>query len=251
MSAERVSGGVAGAQLWGEIDGREVHLPVVVEEMSSATLTFNVPIEPARALVPGDAFEVTEVAPGQAMLVIALVDYIRNPWGDYAEVNLGLMAHPVGDPHRQGAFVWRMPVDQEFTCTAGNLVMGLPKTVEEISFAYSKDAVDVALVMGGEPALRVRVPRVRAASEPSSETMVTWSYLDGVPMAVPLTIDLPTGLIAGDEILVELGSGPVADELRSLGLPRAPDLALWGEGLGGTFLAPEPVGVEVESSEKT
>ncbi len=82
---------------WGEIDGVEITLPVVVEEMNSATLTFTVPIEPARALLPGDAFEVAEIGPGSAMLVIALVDYVRNPWGDYAEVNLGLLADPVGD----------------------------------------------------------------------------------------------------------------------------------------------------------
>ena len=40
---------------------------------------------------------------------------------------------------------------------------------------------------------------------------------------------------------IEIGDGPVADELRSLGLPCAPDLATWGEGLSATFHLGQPV----------
>lgn len=226
---------------WGEIDGVEITLPVVVEEMNSATLTFAVPIDAARVLLPGSHFEVTEVSPGEAMLVIALVDYVRNPWGDYGEVNLALLANPVGDPERVGAFAWRMHVDQELTCKAGNLVMGLPKTVEDIEILYGESEVTLTLTMAGAMALRVRMPRAESLGEPTRETTVTWSYLDGVATAVPLTIELATGIVEGADVAIELGEGVLADELRSLGLPRAPDLAMWGEGLSGVFGRPEPV----------
>ena len=49
---------------WGEIDGVSIDFPMVVEDMRQLTLTYTVPIEPARALLPGDAFEVLEIAPG-------------------------------------------------------------------------------------------------------------------------------------------------------------------------------------------
>jgi hypothetical protein len=240
-SVANQSKGLGEGELWGEIDGVPITLPVVVEEMSSATLTFTVPLEPARALLPGDDFEVAEVAPGEAMLIVVLVDYVRNPWGDYAEVNLGLLAHPTGEPDRVGAFVWRMPVDQEFTCTAGNRVMGLPKTVEDIAVDYDDDQVTFTLTTGGAMALRVRLPRAVPSGEPTVETTVTWSYLDGVATAVPLTIELATGIVAGDQVEIELGSGVVAEELRSLGLPEPPDLVMWGEGLSGTFGWPQPI----------
>ena len=123
------------ASHWGEIDGVSIDFPMVVADMRQATLTYSVPIGPAGALLPGDAFEVMEVSQGRAMFIVALVDYISNPWGDYDEVNLGLLAHPVGQPERAGAFVYRMPVDQEFTMKAGNAVLGLPKTVEELSIS--------------------------------------------------------------------------------------------------------------------
>lgn len=246
MSATEQGTGTDGAGHWGEIEGVSIDFPLTVEEMNSATLTFTVPLESARALLPGDAFQVLEVAPGQAMLIIALCDYIRNPWGDYNEVNLGLLVHPAGAPEAVGAFQWRMPVDQAFTKEAGNRVLGLPKTVDDVTFEYSTpDAggrrVTVRLAMGGEPTLTVSLPRVESTGEPTPERTLTYSYLDGVPTEVPLTIDLPTGLVDPAAVVIELGTSAAADELRSLGLPKAPDLAMWGEGLSGTFEWPTPI----------
>ena len=83
---------------WGEIKGQEITFPMEVEELRAATVLWSVPAAAAAALLPGDAFEVVEVAPGTAQLVVAAVDYVRNPWGDYDELNLGFLARPAGAP---------------------------------------------------------------------------------------------------------------------------------------------------------
>lgn len=231
---------------WGEIEGVTIEFPMVVESMNAATLTWTVPIEPARALVPGDAFEVLDVGDGHAMLVMALVDYRENPWGDYDEVNLGLMATPVGQPERAGAFVWRMPVDQHFTRRAGNEVLGLPKTVEDLSIDYP-DGPDGSswmrcrLRLDGEDELVVSLPRAASAGPAERTGTDTWSYLDDAPMQLGLEIELGTGIVDPGDVELTLGPGPIGDELRSLGLPRAPDLAVWGEGLRGVFAHPRPL----------
>jgi hypothetical protein len=225
---------------WGDIDGVSIDFPMVVESMNQATLSFTVPIEPARALIPGDAFEVMETAPGSATFVVALVDYVENPWGDYNEINLGLLAQPVGQPERAGVFVYRMPVDQEFTMKAGNQVLGLPKTVEDLTFDYTDDEVVVTLRTGDAP-LTVRLPRPRGEDPASSTEAITYSYLDGAPTELPLTIEIGSGLIDPADIVIELGSSTIADELASLGLPCAPDFAVWGEGLSGSFEVPRPL----------
>lgn len=227
--------------VWGTIDGVTIRFPVVVDSFRSATLTFTVPSDAARRMLPGEAFEVAETGDGDATLVVALCDYVENPWGDYLEVNLGLLAHPVGEPERVGAFQWRMPVDQEFTCAAGNRVLGLPKTVEDL--ALEEDASTISFVMRTDDQLElsVTVPKVDPAGDPVPVTTSTWSYVEGEPTDVPLTIDLATGVVDPAEVRIELGSGPLADDLRSLGLPRAPDMATWGEGLRGTFERPRPV----------
>lgn len=228
-------------QHWGEIESRSIDFPMVVEDMRQLTLTYSVPIEPARALLPGDGFEVLEVAPGTAMFLVALVDYVENPWGDYNEINLGLLSAPVGQPERAGAFVYRMPVDQEFTKLAGNRVLGLPKTVEDLTYHYDGDAVEVRLADDGAEVLTVRFPRVTTDEAPTETETVTYSYLDGVPTELPLTIELGAALLDPGSIEMTLGAGALADELRSLGLPTTPDMAAYGEGLRGTFQVPRPV----------
>lgn len=225
---------------WGDIDGVSIDFPMVVDEMHQLTLTYTVSLDAARSLLPGDAFEVLEVAPDAAMLIIALVDYVKNPWGDYNEINLGLLAHPTGEPERSGAFVWRMPVNQEFTKQAGNEVLGLPKTVEDLTYEYSDDTVAVRLAEGGVEVMTVRFPR-QLSSDPATATeAVTWSYLDGKPTELPLVIEVGSAMIDPSAVELTLGTGPIADELRSLGLPRPADLAMYGEGLSGTFQAPRP-----------
>lgn len=228
--------------VWGEIDGRTITFPMEVTDFDAATLVFSVPAAAARALLPGDAFEVVEVAEGTAQLVVALCDYHENPWGDYLEVNLGFLARPAGAPAEVvGSFVYRMPVDQAFTCEAGNRVMGFPKTVEDLSVRHDGGRVTFALGGGGEPELAVSLPAAAPTGEPSRVETASYSYLDGVPHETPLAMDLGTGVVDPAAVEVTLGAGPVADELRALGLPAAPDLATWGAGLTATFHLGRPL----------
>jgi hypothetical protein len=231
-----------GTTVWGSIQGREITFPMEVTAMHAATLLFSVPAPAAAALLPGSAFEVVEVAPGTAQLVVALCDYVENPWGDYDEVNLGFLARPRGASEDVvGSFVYRMPVNQDFTCEAGNRVMGFPKTVEDIAVTYSDETVTFALATAEGPQLEVALPRAAPVGPPSPVAAQSYSYLDGVPHETELRMDMGTGVVDPASVVLTLGSGTVADELRSLGLPTAPDLATWGEGLTATFQAGRPL----------
>ncbi|MEY2405813.1 MAG: hypothetical protein QOG39_729 [Acidimicrobiaceae bacterium] len=221
---------------WGTIQGRPIDFPMEVAELNAATMLFSVASDAAAALLPGSAFEIVETAPGVAQLIISVCDYRQNPWGDYNEVNLGFLARPAGGPDDEiGSFVYRMPVNQAFTCEAGNQVMGFPKTVEEIEIGYAGSMVDVRLASEGRPALALRLPRVAGEQAPERIAAVSYSYLSGEPYATPLEMDMATGFVDPADVVIELGEGPIADELRSLGLPRPPDWCGWGEGLSATF----------------
>ncbi|MEI2638908.1 MAG: acetoacetate decarboxylase family protein [Microthrixaceae bacterium] len=231
------------ADYWGDLDGVPIHFPVVVDDMNQLTLTYSVPLDAAQGLLPGDGFDVVETEPGKAMFVVSIVDYVTNPWGDYNEVNFGFIVSSRTDPEVSGAFVYRMPVNEEFTCKAGNQVMGLPKTVEDLTFDYVDGTVTVDLAMGGEATLKVTFPDEAPVMDASMTETLTFSYLGGGPTAIPLEIEIGGAMIDPDNITVELGGSAVADELRSLGLPDAqPDMALWGKGLRGTFQRPYSIG---------
>lgn len=229
------------ATTWGEIDGRTITFPMEVTDFDAATLVFSVPADAAQALLPGDAFEVV-AADGVAQFVIALCDYRENPWGDYLEINLGFLARPVGAPDDVvGSFVYRMPVDQEFTCRAGNEVMGFPKTVEDLSVQRADGRVAFAMHDAGALVLAISFPDVPAEGETARVETASYSYLHGAPHQTPLAMDLGTGMVDPADVVIELGDHVVADELRTLGLPKAPDFVTWGTGLGATFELGSPI----------
>jgi len=221
--------------VWGELEGRTITFPMEVTRFDAATFTFTVPADAAQALVPGEAFEVLETD-GSASFVLALCDYHENPWGDYLEINLGFLVRAVDAPAGEtGSFVYRMPVDQAFTCRAGNEVMGFPKTVEDLSVAHHDGRVTFAMHDADELVLSVTFPDAPATGTPERVDTDSYSYLDGEPCATRLSMDLGTGFLDPADVVVELGSGPVADELRALGLPAAPDFGAWGRDLSATF----------------
>lgn len=229
--------------VWGEIDGREITFPMEVTDFNAATLLYSVPAPAAAALLPGDAFEIVEVAPGIAQFIVAACDYVANPWGDYNELNLGFLARPAGAPADViGSFVYRMPVNQAFTCEAGNRVMGFPKTVETLDASYTESSATFRLETADGFALALTVPRAPATGTPERIEAVSYSYLDGRPYGTTLSMDMGTGFVDAAAVGLELGTGPIADELRSLGLPTAPDMCTWGEGLSATFLLGQPIG---------
>ncbi|MCU1356249.1 MAG: acetoacetate decarboxylase [Acidimicrobiales bacterium] len=227
---------------WGQIDGTDITFPMEVADFDAATLLFSVPADAAAALLPGEAFQIVEVADGVAQLVVALCDYHQNPWGDYLEINLGFLARPAGGSSDViGSFVYRMPVDQAFTCKAGNEVMGFPKTVESLAVTRSGEGVRFTMAVDGAPELAIAFPEVEATGDVARVETGSYSYLDGVPHETPLAMDMGTGIIDPADVIIELGSGVVADELRSLGLPKAPDFASWGTGLTATFQLGHPL----------
>ena len=173
--------------IWGEIDGRTITFPMEVTAMDAATMVFSVPADAAQRLLPGDDFDVTDIGGGVAQFVLALVDYVDNPWGDYLEINLGFLARPRGAAAEvAGSFVYRMPVDQAFTCKAGNEVMGFPKTVEDLARTDADGRVTFTMHQEGEQILAVTFPAAPAAGEATRVDTVSYSYLHGEARETPL-----------------------------------------------------------------
>ena len=227
---------------WGTIEDQTITFPMNVDDFNAATMGFSVPAAAAAALLPGDGFEIIEIAPGVAQFIISLCDYHDNPWGNYNEVNLGFLARPAGAGDDViGSFIYRMPVDQQFTCEAGNLVMGFPKVVTRIDADYTDAQVTFQLFDGGELALSVTVPRVRTDDAAVRVETTSYSYLNGVPHGTPLAMDMSAAVVEPGDVHLTIGSGAIADELTSLGLPAEPDFCSWGEHLTATFQLGAPL----------
>lgn len=233
---------MSNALVWGMIDAEPIVFPLVIDEFNSAMLLFSVPAVAARSLLPGDAFEIVELEPDTAQLVLAASDFRRNPWGDYDEVSLGFLVRPVGAPvDVTGVLMHRTIVNQRFTYEAARRALAFPRAEEDVDVRYGPETVTCALSVDGAPALTLRIPRVASDEAPDRVDHIAYSYVDDVAHCVRVTVDVPRSGIDPADVVVELGVGPVAAELRRLGLPRAPDFCSWGEHLAARFEAPEPI----------
>lgn len=218
-----------------EVLGTTVTMPVEVRDASAGTVIWEVDAAAVQALLPGDAFEVVETAPGRAQFAIALVDYRDNDLGAYLEIGLIAFVRPRAGGE-DGSFILRLPVDQGFTCHAGRDIWGFPKTVEDLSFGYRPDGLTATLSVDGELVLRLSVPRGGSDDLPDLP-MASYTLLDGRPHATRFTQrGRGTQMVfSGEGVELELGEHPWSKELASLGLPSEPVMSTWNERMTATF----------------
>jgi hypothetical protein len=223
-----------------EIQGQTVRMPCVVRDASSGSAMYMVDREAAQKLCP-DAFELVEAAPGKTQATIVIVDYRDNDLGDYDEVGIVFFVKPKDDPDAEmGSYIYKLPVNQSFTCEAGCRIWGFPKSVEEIDFSYTDDSATCRLSMGGQHVLTLTVPRGGDNETPDTDA-TGYTLIEGVPHSNVFSRG-GTGertTPGGDGVELVLGDHPIADELRNLGLPEAtPILSAWSEHMRGSFGAP-------------
>ncbi|HYB13230.1 MAG TPA: acetoacetate decarboxylase family protein [Myxococcota bacterium] len=234
------------------IQGRSVTLPCVVREASSGAATYLVNAATARRLLPGPELDVVELWPGYALASIACIDYKDNDLGDYNEISVALFVRergarsglPLVGPitaflrARLPTYIHRLPVNQAFTCEAGRTIWGFPKVVHEIDFTYRERRVVCTWRAQGQTVFTFSMPRGGSRSLPDT-SLVTYSYIHGVPHRTAFTSGAEgVGFRMGGATL-QLGTHPIADELRGLGFPRRALLSTWMEKMHGRFEAPE------------
>jgi hypothetical protein len=232
------------------IQGRTVELPVVVRDASAATATYLVSAAAARRLLPYDAIDVVELLPGRALLSIAAIDYRDNDLGDYNEISIAFFvrerAEPAGTLRTARAlfrndlktYIHRLPVNQSFTCEAGCAIWGFPKTVEEIEFHAGERRHDCTFHADGRHVFSFSTPRGGGRTLPDS-TMVTYTRIEGVPHKTRFTSGATDFGVRLGGAELRLGDHPIADELRTLGLPKRAIMTTWMGHMHGRFEAAE------------
>jgi hypothetical protein len=232
-------------------EGRTVTLPCVVRDAASGAATYLVDAAAARRLLPHAGLDVVELLPGRALFSIASIDYRDNDLGDYNEISLALFvrerAAPRGMPvlgaaldflrGRLPTFILRLPVNQRFTCEAGRGIWGFPKVVSEIEIAHG-ERMRCTWHADGQRVFTFSLPRGGRARMPERE-LATYTCLGGVLHRTRFVSGAEgVGFRVGGATL-DLGTHPVAEELRGLGLPKRALLSVWMEKMHGRFEAPQ------------
>jgi hypothetical protein len=218
-----------------EIQGRTVTLPVEVRDARVAAATFLVPAPAAQRMVDPTGLEVRRLPAGRAVCSLAFVDYRDNDLGQYHEVAIALLVRPHDGSKGVGAYIHQLPVDGEFTCEAGRTIWGFPKFIAEAPINERDGRRSVQLHEGGRSILALSIGR-RPVPMPGREaTANAYSFLDGVLRCTPWTMR-PTGVRGGPGgARLELGDHPIAEELRTLGLPKRAAFSSTIDRMGASF----------------
>ena len=137
-----------------------------------------------------------------------------------------------------GAYIHWLPVTTAFSRDAGRDIWGFPKSVEQIDFHDANGWRTCTVVAGGTHVLTFKVRRGGRGRMPTMP-QDAFASRDGVLFKTPSTM---RGEGVGTRrcgATLTLGSHRIADELRTLGLPRRALLSTSTEKLRATFEAPQ------------
>jgi len=214
------------------VQGRTVHLPVVVRDAEALSVMYPVRTAAVRRLLPTATLHPAEWWPGWAICVLAAIEYKDNDLGTYNEVGVNFLV--TYGPRRAlpllglvtasrqgtlGAYVHRLPVTTSFSRDAGRDIWGFPKTVADITFTDTGDRRTCRLESDGAHVLTLGARRGGGRSF-ADLPQDAYAWRDGMLFKTPSTMSADgVGFRLGGATL-ELGAHPMADELRGLGLPR-------------------------------
>jgi acetoacetate decarboxylase len=245
------------------IEGRTVSMPVEVRAARNWIATFSVDAGPVRRLIEPTGLEVAEPKPGRALVTLGFISYDDTDLGAYREFTFSIIvrrhdAGPAGARRRSaevrrnrvGVYIHRLPVDDAFSMAAGRGIWGYPKTLMDFERSGDAAAPTWTLSEDGRPAVTMRWAR-RFIPLPRTKAPPTYTLLDGVLRLTPWESN-SRGVRArprGAELT--LGEGPIAEELRSLGLPTRPVLSMSVADMRARFGSPQVLGTRVSGEKES
>ncbi len=201
-----------------QIGERRVTLPVHVRQASSWAAQFLVDARAAQGMVSPTGLGVVRPVPGKAIASIVFVRYEDTDLDAYNEVGLGFLVH-AHDGKGVGVYIHQLPVNQAFTLQAGREIWGYPKFMADIAIETSAGHASCTLREDRSLVLGMSVQHGGYLILPSSAPP-TYTYLDGVLRRTDW--EMPGVRIRGrfGGARLALGTHPLSDELRALGLPK-------------------------------
>ena len=234
-----------------EIMGRQVTMPVEVRDASAGAAIFPARARVAQGLLPA-GLTALRIAPFVTPVILVMVDYRDNDLGDYNEAGIVIPCVPTRDglpvvstvqeirSGSTGAYIHRLPVNQEFTCAAGNGIWGYPKTVDEVEIDAGGDVARCTWRADGEFVWELSV-RTGGTKDAPPATASTYSVVDGRLVATPFTSSSTGMRFGAGGGRVVLGDHPIADEVSSLLLTTRSMTSSWITHMEASFGAPVPV----------
>lgn len=209
-------------------------MPVQIRAASAFMAMYSVPTAAAQSLIDYTGLEILQFRPGRGICVLVFVDYVDGDLGPYNEFGVAFLvrdhrADSTSVPQdlkalargRAGALIHQLPVDGDFTLAAGRGIWGFPKVLADFDVDHTGSVKRGSVSRDGRLIAQLSVkPGIPVPGSGAGTSLAAYSHLDGLTRFTTWDMN-PTGIRSrpgGAEL--KLGSHPIADELRSLGLPK-------------------------------
>jgi hypothetical protein len=230
------------------VDHEVVTIPVEVRSAKMVAAQFLVDAEAAQRVIDYSGLRIARPIGGRAMLALSGVAYADNDLGPYHEFAVAFVVEPHDAPPgtkpsmtKPTTLIHRLPVNQSFTCQVGKGLWGFPKWVCSIDYLERVGRTDCIVSEDGDLAVALEVASGMVPL-PSGETeMQAYSWDDGVLRRTPWVTRNARARMRLGGATVRLGNHPMADDLRSLGLPRRALMTTSVGLMSATFGEPEVV----------
>lgn len=257
MSPER--NGEAGQRSF-RIDDVDLGYPTLFRDGASAAALFVVNARVAQLLIEETGFEIAEIVPGRAILAFTCVHYTDTDCGVYEETAQAFFVRrldrsgslldsiPGVGPYLSSwhnlltgniaSYTWRLQVTTRLSQQCGLQMWGFPKEIADIEFQQRDGQVHCSLRMDDRDVFHFST-KTRGSNTPAPITSTVYSIYEGAQHVSHLSQSYrETGFSLGGATIA-LGDHPMADALRSLGLPKRPLLSSWNGHLAFSMTAPE------------
>ena len=257
MSDERA--GAPGPRRF-EIEGVELGYPTQFRDGASAAALFIVDARAAQQLIDASGFEIAEIAPSKGLLAFTCVHYTDTDCGVYEETAQAFfIRRPEGEesrldatpgigPHlsswrnlstgRVASYTWRLQVTTRLSQQCGLQMWGFPKDIADIEFQKRDGRAHCSLRMEDRDVFHFSM-KANGTRTPKPITSAVYSIYEGAPHLSHLTQSYRETGYTRRGATITLGDHPLADALRSLGLPKRPLLATWNGHLAFSMSAPQ------------
>lgn len=209
-------------------------MPVRVRAATAFMAMYSVPTAPAQAMIADSGLEILRYRPGRGICTLVFVDYIDGDLGPYNEFGVCFL---VRDHTRRGgtvlqdlreltsggagALIHRLPVDGDFTLAAGRGIWGFPKTLADFGTDHHSATKRASVSEEGQLIVELSVaPGFSLPGSGTTASVAAYSSLDAVTRRTSWDMN-PAGFrsrIGGATL--RLGTHPIAEELKALGLPK-------------------------------
>lgn len=232
-----------------DAEGDRVTIPVEVRSATMVAAQFLVDADAAQRVIDYSGLRVARPVAAKAMLALSGVAYADNDLGPYHEFAVAFVVEPhdalPGEKpswNQPTTLIHRLPVNQSFTCAVGKGLWGFPKWVCDIDYVDRGSRVECVVNEGGELSVGLAVARGLVPLPERETEMRAYSWDDGVLRRTPWITRNRLARARPRGALLRLGpSHPMADELRSLGLPKPALMTTTVGIMSATFGAPEIV----------